>query len=137
MNENVDKTIEEIVSKVMNETTLDSPSLDFTANIMTQVKTLSQKKGIVYKPLISKWFWIAFFMGIALLFVFFFSSSNPESTSWFDAIDFSMISNNIVSDALSNFQVPKKVLYSVVLFGVMLFIQLPILKNYLDKRLEV
>lgn len=137
MNENVDKSIEALASKMMNETTLESPSLDFTANIMAQVEALSQKKDIVYKPLISKWFWVAFFVGIALLFGFFFSGNNPETTSWFDVVDYSILFNNIVTETLSNIRVSKTMLYSIVLFGVMLFIQIPILKNYFDKRLEV
>ena len=72
---------------------------------------------------------------LVVLYIVFGTSTND--TGWLNAIDLSIIYDNKLSSVLSGFKVSKIVMYSVVLFGIMLFIQVPILKNNFDKWLEV
>ena len=64
MKENEDKNIEQYVHAVIKETPLESPSPDFTANVMAGVLALDKSKATVYKPLISKTGWVLIFGGI-------------------------------------------------------------------------
>mgnify|MGYP000120514431 FL=1 len=56
---------------MMKETTLDTPSVDFTAQVMSQVLKIKISQTTVYKPLISKWVWYGIFismLGLAMRF---------------------------------------------------------------------
>ena len=136
MNEKVDKQIEKLVERSMKTQSLDSPSSNFTSRVMDQILAINQSKVTIYKPLISKPMWFAIFV-VALLVVSYiiFGMNNSEST-WLNFLDLSVLTDNRLSNTLSGFKVSKTVMYSVVLFGIMLFIQVPILKNYFNKRLE-
>ncbi len=137
MNEKVDKQIEKLVERSMKTQSLESPSSNFTSMVMGQVLAIKQSKVTIYKPLISKPMWFAIFV-VALLVVSYiiFGMNNSEST-WLNFLDSSVLTDNRLSNTLSGFKVSKTVMYSVVLFGIMLFIQVPILKSYFDKRLVV
>ncbi|GAA4957234.1 hypothetical protein [Algibacter aquimarinus] len=141
MKDKVDKYLEEITNKVIKEAAVESPSFNFTNSVMAEVNMLNQSKSIVYKPLISKYTWgVIFAVFIALLvYIVFFSSQTEVSprSNWFNAIDFSVISNNKASNAISNFSIPKVFAYAIILFGGMLCIQVPLLKYHFNKRLEI
>ena len=104
---------------------------------MDQVLAIKQSKVTIYKTLISKPMWFAIFVVALLIVSYIIFGMNTTETSWLSFIDLSVITDNKLSNTLSGFRVSKTVMYSVVLFGIMLFIQVPILKNYFDKRLVV
>ena len=137
MNDNLDNQIEKLVDKTMKNSILESPSLGFTNAVMSQVNAIQKSTVTTYQPLISKPTWFVLFvitLGVVLYSVF---GTNTNETNWLSFIDLSMLTDNKLNTALSGFKVSKIVMYSVVLFGIMLFIQVPILKNYFDKRLAV
>ncbi len=137
MNEKVDKQIEKLVERSMKTQSLESPSPNFTSMVMDEVLALNKSKVTVYKPLISKPMWFAIFVVVLLIVSYIIFGMNTTETSWFKFIDLSGLTDNRLSNTLSGFKVSKTVMYAVVLFGIMLFIQVPILKNYFDKRLVV
>ncbi len=137
MNEKVDKQIEKLVERSMKTQSLESPLPNFTSMVMDEVLALNKSKVTVYKPLISKPMWFAIFVVVLLIVSYIIFGMNTTETSWFKFIDLSGLTDNRLSNTLSGFKVSKTVMYSVVLFGIMLFIQVPILKNYFDKRLVV
>mgnify|MGYP006183203993 CR=1 FL=1 len=49
-----DKNLEQLIDKMMAENTLQSPSADFTSNLMSQIFVAEKAKIKPYKPLISK-----------------------------------------------------------------------------------
>ena len=137
MKENINKHIENLVTKAMKRSTLESTSLDFTNTVMSQVNALGHSSVTTYKPLISKPMWFVIFaVGLAIALYIIFGTSTTE-TGWLNSIDLSVLINNKFSHALTEFTVSKTVMYGIVLFGIMLFIQIPILKHYFDKRLEM
>ena len=137
MKENIDKHIENLVDKTMKKSTLESPSFDFTNAVMAQVNALEQSTVTTYKPLISKPMWFVLFaLGFAIVLYIIFGMNTTE-TGWLNSIDLSVITDNKLSNAMSGFKVSKTVMYGVVLFGIMLFIQVPILKHYFDKRIAL
>ena len=137
MNEKVDKQIEKLVERSMKTQSLESPSPNFTSMVMDEVLALNKSKVTVYKPLISKPMWFAIFVVVLLIVSYIIFGMNTTETSWFKFINLSGLTDNRLSNTLSGFKVSKTVMYAVVLFGIMLFIQVPILKNYFDKRLVV
>ncbi len=137
MNEKVDKQIEKLVDRSMKTQSLESPSSNFTSMVMNQVHALKQSKVTIYKPLISKPMWFVIFVVALLIVSYIVFGMNTTETSWLSFIDLSVITDNKLSNTLSGFRVSKTVMYSVVLFGIMLFIQVPILKSYFDKRIAV
>ncbi|MGZ0014842.1 hypothetical protein [Yeosuana sp. AK3] len=141
MNDNSEKHIEKLVDKLMKENTLQTPSFDFTAKVMTQVNTLSFSKVFIYKPLISKIGW--FFIGFALLAltIFIAFGMKTESTGLLSTIDFSVLTNNKITKLLSGFkisgfEVSKTLSYSLLLLGIMVCVQIPFLKHHFNQRFE-
>ena len=57
MQEQIDKNIERLTDKMLEEMPKVSPSIDFTNTVMSQVETLESKKVTAYKPLIPKNLW--------------------------------------------------------------------------------
>jgi len=135
MQDHTEQHLDKLAKKVMQSTALESPSLDFTANIMAKVEGIATSSVTKYKPLISKrtWFVIAILVVASLAYGLF---GGLEGLGWFDKIDLSVISNNKISDAISGITFSKTLMYAIGLCGLVFFIQIPMMKYYLDKRLE-
>ena len=132
MKENANKHIDQFVDKVMKSSTLETPSFDFTAKVMSQITVTSHSAVSVYSPLISKTTW-GILMVLTLGIVIFSVYSNDTTTlGWFDKLDMSKLPN-----VFSGIKISQTAMYSLLMFGVMLFIQVPMLKHYYNKRFEV
>lgn len=137
MKENVDKQIENLVEKVMKQSTLEKPSFDFTANVMSQVESSSHSMVTTYQPLISKRMWMLIVTGFVAFVAYIVVVNKPEASDWFANLDFSIVNNDKVSDMFSGFKAPKIAAYSVGFLSVMLLVQISYLKNRFDKRFQV
>ena len=128
-----EKHIEKLTDKIMNESSLETPSLNFTANIMSQLekKTIS----IVYKPLISKKIWalVAACIAIAVIFTFNSEISRPE---WLDVISIKERFSYSLDSLVPSLEVPKTYLYSIVFLAIFILIQIPYFKYMYNKRLQ-
>ncbi len=137
MNENADKSLDQLSRKVMGKANMDRPSLDFTTLVMSQINALATSKAFVYKPLISKWVWWC--LGILVFSVFayvlFFSSeSGAGATQRF------LLKDEIfgkMGSLFQNFNISEVSVYAVLLFCLMLYVQIPIIKAYRKKRYNV
>jgi len=131
MKEN-DKEIENLIEKMMAETTLESPSIDFTSKIMSQVLVAEKNKIKTYKPLISKTTWV--FIGISLIaltaYAIYYNNdiSNSETAQ---------VYLDKASVLFSGIHFSKNVLYALLVVPFMVLIQIGILKNYFDKKYEL
>jgi hypothetical protein len=137
MNENTDKQLEELVDKVMEKSTLETPSFNFTANVMAQVIAIEQRAITAYKPLIPKWIWAIIFSVVIGFVAYLWFTVQPGTTSWIPSMDFEFLSNNRISKGISGITFSKTTTYAILLLAVMVFIQIPILKNYFDKRMDI
>lgn len=137
MKENEDKSIEKLITKVMQTSTLETPSFDFTTQVMNQVNALNTNKVITYQPLISKKAWAIIFGCFVAFMIYIFMTTSPETTSWMNTLDFSVLFENNTSKLLSRVLFSKTTTYILVISTVMLLVQLPMLKNYFDKRLKL
>ena len=133
MKANEDKNIEKLVDHIMKDAVLESPSFDFTSKIMSQVLATKTSDVTVYKPLISRTTFIAIFGCIIALFIYLFISGAQQTNGWFSNLNFNLLYNNKLA---SIFKFSKITTYTVVLTTLMLFIQIPLLKNHFDKQFE-
>ncbi|TVZ59061.1 hypothetical protein NA63_1586 [Flavobacteriaceae bacterium MAR_2010_105] len=129
MKKNTNKDIEHVMDKLMKDASLESPSVDFTSKVMHQVSVTSKSNVTVYKPLIPKNILIALFaLTLGWIGYSMFIGETIE-INWLEKLNF-----NKVSSFFSGFKISQTTMYSLLMFAVMLGIQTPILKRYLDKR---
>lgn len=137
MKAKVDKDIEKLIDKMMKETTLESPSLDFTSQVMSQVLKIKTNDATVYKPLISKWIWYGIFISMLGLTTYLSFNDSAVSGGLFEKYNFEILPKFSISNIFSGLHFSRTTFYACILLTVMLFIQIPILKHHMDKRLEV
>ena len=130
----IEQHLDKLTKKVM-DSSLESPSADFTANIMMQLDKSVETKTIVYKPPITNWGWMgiaAVVAGIALFVLY----GNAEPISWLENVDLSVITNNKVSETVSGITISKIVMYAIILFGASWFVQVQLIKRHVEQRLS-
>jgi hypothetical protein len=135
MKEHTEQHLDNLAKKAMKSSQLKSPSLDFTSKVMEQIEHVTIGETAAYKPLISKYGWfgiIAILVGISLYMIL----GNVESLSMLESVDYSVISNNKVTDALSGITFSKTLMYAIGFFGLVFFIQIPLMKHHMNRRLE-
>ncbi len=130
MNES-DKNIENLIDKMMSENTLESPSIDFTSKIMSQVLVIEKSKIKAYKPLISKSTWI--FISICLIALTVYSVYSGSTISNLKIVN---LYSDKVSTLFSGIQLSKNILYAILIVPFMILIQIGLLKNYFDKKYQ-
>lgn len=137
MNQQEDKQLDHLAKKIVKEASLESPSLNFTNAIMSQIKALEMNSATIYKPLISKTGWGVISMILLGAILYVILGSNTESSGWLSNVDLSVLSNFKLTNLFSGIAIPKSVTYGVVLFGLMLSIQVLFLKRHFNKQFEV
>lgn len=136
MKVNEDKHIEEFIDKIMSETTLENPSLNFTTLVMSEVEAINLKTTSVYKPLISKATWFIILGSIVVFTTYFLTFTNPQDNNWFNKVDYSVLKNNVAFNWFSQFRFSNITTYATLLSAVMLLFQITFLRKYFDKRLD-
>ena len=129
MKANEDKLLEKLMDNVMKDSKLETPSLDFTTKVMSQVLTIKKSEVYVYKPLIPKY---VFILAIGC-FVTMMYYLEPQPNSWI-----SSLSNNMYYKyfTTSQFNFSEATVYSVVSITLLLFAQIVLLKKYFDNQLN-
>ena len=138
MKENADKYLDDLSRKVIGKSSVESTSVDFTANVMSQIKALSGSKVTTYVPLISKQIWtlIGFgFIAIVVYAVFFASSSNSSWLNTWNLDTFQSLDLGL-NNPLASFDVSQVTMYAIVFLALMLCVQIPVLKYYFNKRMD-
>ena len=134
MEENNNKQLDAFLKKQIKELPLESPSKNFTANIMSALHAESALSHIKYKPLISKKIWLAVAaVVVAVLFIPFQKQEGGllEKVS----IDFSFIDKLNFGGALEGLSVSSTAFYGLLFFAIMIFVQVVYLKGYFDKKI--
>lgn len=124
-----DKNVAEFIEKIMEDVSLETPSFDFTSKIMAQVAVTEKAKIKKYKPLISKSAWFGIFTILVAVIGFSFFGDAQKTQ-----FDFGL---NSFLKQLPTFHFSDTITYSILIVTLMILIQIPLLKNYFDKRFEV
>lgn len=127
-----DKNIENLIDKMMAEDTLESPSIDFTSKIMSQVLIAEKSKAKVYKPLISKPTWVIISLSLLTLTGYSVFVNNDLSN-----IEMVQLYSDKASNLFSGIHFSKTILYAILIVSFMILIQIGLLKNYFDKKYEL
>lgn len=128
------KHIEDLTDKIMKESSLETPSFNFTANVMSQLQ--QQTIHIAYKPLISKRVWAVIAACVLIVVVFTFNNSVSES-SWIGMLSVTDGFNYSLEALIPNLEIPKTYLYSLSFLALFIIIQIPYIKYMNNKRLQV
>jgi hypothetical protein len=126
-----DKNIEKFIDKIMAESTLESPSIDFTSKVMSQIIVVEKSKTPYYRPLISATIWITIF-GSLIFLILYFAFWNESNNS---EIDHSYVVN--IPNIFSDFHFSKNTVYGILIVPLMIMVQIPLLKNYYDKKYQL
>ena len=133
MEEQENKYLESLSKKIIKNASVESPSINFTDAIMSKINALPQSESTVYKPLISKTTWLI--IGLIVLSLILFFGTKTEHSSWIQFIDFSRLSN-LKINIFSKVSLSKTFTYAIIFLGLMICIQIPLLKIHFDKRFE-
>ena len=136
MKENADKHLDDLSRKVIGKSAIESPSVDFTKSIMSQIKAVEVSKTTTYVPLISKRIWLFVTLGVFSAIGYVFFGSSTTQSKWLEYLNLNNYVGDLFKDAFFGFDVSQTLFYSILLFGIMLLIQIPILKYQLNKRFE-
>jgi hypothetical protein len=126
-----DKNIEKFISEIMAESTLESPSIDFTSKVMSQILVAEKSKIQDYKPLISAPIWIVI-LGSLISLILYTAFGNESYNS---EIGHSYVVN--ISKIFSELHFSKNTIYAILIVPLMILIQIPLLKNYYDKKYQL
>ncbi|MES2812899.1 MAG: hypothetical protein V4670_10560 [Bacteroidota bacterium] len=129
-----DKNIEKLIDHLMKDSTLESPSFDFTSKVMSQVTATKMSNVTTYQPLISKQAFIAIFIGLTAVIAYVLLNSTAASNNGLMNLNYNILSNY---NPVKSLRFSSITTYTVVLTTIMLCIQIPLLKNYYESKFNL
>ena len=129
-----EKELDALIDRVMGETPMDSPSKNFTKNLMSKIEAQTAKEVLQYKPLLPKKVLtaiVAVFIAAFILGLTYYAPKGGQS--WFPTVDFDPYFEKAFG-WMKFYTSSKAALYAIVLFGVMFLVQFPWLKRYIDRH---
>lgn len=136
MEENKKLQLDAFIKKQIQEIPLESPSKDFTKNLMGILTKEETSKATQYVPLISKKTWFA--IAAAIIVAIFFIPFQKQEGGLLEkvSIDFSFLEKISLSGVFDGFVVSSTTFYGVLLFSIMIIVQIFYLKGYFSKRIS-
>ncbi|NDV17078.1 hypothetical protein GO009_13680 [Muricauda sp. TY007] len=134
MDELEDKKLEAFIDKLMEDAPLESPSVDFTQNVVQKIEAEAHHEVFEYKPLLSGKLLTFLSVAFVALLVYFGSQVGVDNgQGWF---------KNLNMEAwfqtdwgwMQHYASSKIMLYGFLFLGLMFFAQIPWLKRQMDKR---
>lgn len=131
MDKEENKKLEALMDKFMAEAPIESPSADFTKNVLRQIEAESPKEVFKYQPILSgRVLSFGFIVFVALLAYLGTQLGPSGGQGWF---------KNINMDAwfhmdwqwMSGYSFPKTMVYAFLFLGLLFFAQVPWLKKHL------
>jgi hypothetical protein len=129
-----DQNIEKLVERMMMNSEIESPSPDFTQNVMSGIYASQKSREIMYKPIFSKRTWFIIFTGIIAIFIYSFFNSNTQAPVF--EVNFSWFRLSQLEKLFPNFRISFLTAYVILLAASAVMVQIFLLKKYFDKQLE-
>lgn len=136
MDSKTDKKLDEFTEKLLKDFSLETPSFDFTTQVMSKVEALVDSQVTEYKPLISNRIWVVLAMLVLGAFSFLILGDVQMESTLLSAIQ-SDIKSNLQVLNLPDFEISNVFLYAVIGFTFFISLQILLLKNHFDKRLTI
>ncbi|MBT8183971.1 MAG: hypothetical protein KJN76_03955 [Eudoraea sp.] len=135
METNKERKLEDIIRKSVKEAGLESPSADFTASLLSKIEASAQQaSATVYKPLISKAGWAVMSVVVVALIIFALYQKLDIQLAWLEKMNMATLPKIQFTDALPTLAMSNIFLYSLLIFGVFVVIQMVLLKKRLDRQ---
>jgi hypothetical protein len=133
MDKQEDKKLEDFVDRIIRETSLESPSADFTKNLMQKIESERAREVFTYKPILPKPVLVGFFAAfVALMAYVILQYGSLDGTGWLDKVQWEPNFKPMWS-WMEQYTSSKVLVYAVLLFGFLFFAQVPWLKKHLDR----
>lgn len=136
MTKHSEQHLDRLAKKVFKSVPLETPSLDFTATIMTKIEAVETSSITTYKPLISKKAWFIIGTIIVGVVAYLLTLEGNQSTGLLDKVDYSLVTDNKFTDALANIAMSNVFIYAIISLGATWFIQISLSKYQFNKRLN-
>jgi hypothetical protein len=137
MNDKEKDLLDNFTKRMVKETPVEKPSIDFSRNVMDTINALEvEKKKRVFEPLISNKVWLLISVGIIALTVFILKTGVNMNEGYLSQIDFSGFTNAISFETSYNLNISNTALYGFIFLAIMIPIQIGYLKSYHDKKFE-
>lgn len=124
-----DKSAEAWLDDFMKDSLLESPSPDFTSKVMLRVQATKTENATIYKPLLSKSFWITLLLCFTGLFLFLVNNESIASKSRLQFPDLSL-------GYSATFEFSRIAIYAVVFSTVFFLIQISLLNKYFANQIK-
>jgi hypothetical protein len=136
MEENKHTQLDAFVKKQIKKIPRETPSFDFTSQVM---KAIEQQETVTippYKPLISKPMWFVIASLVAAIIII---PLRKMESSWFDKIslDVSFLDQISITGFFEGLSVPTTAFYGLVLFTLMIFAQVLYVKGFFRPKISV
>ncbi|RIV34201.1 hypothetical protein D2V08_09220 [Flagellimonas lutimaris] len=133
MDELENKKLEALVNKMMEDAPLDSPSVDFTQNVMQKIVAEAHNEVFQYKPIVSGKVLSFIFIAFTALLIYLGSQVGLDSgQGWFKDLHVeTWFQANW--DWMGHYNSSKVMVYGFLFLGLMFFAQVPWLKKQLNK----
>jgi hypothetical protein len=133
-----DRDFDDYLKNVIQEVGLDSPSVDFTLNVMGKIKLAKNPPIIVsYKPLISKFGWAIFSLCVLAVFILVFLEGNASQNDYFSGPKWDILTDSNFWEKTTNWHISKTVSYGFTFLALFISIQIVLLKRHFDKRFKL
>lgn len=129
-----DQNIEKLVERMLMNSEIESPSPDFTHNVMSGIYAAQKSRKVIYKPIFSMRTWFIIFTGIIAIFIYSFFNPNPQAPLF--EVNFSWFRLSQLEKFLPNFRISFLTAYVILLAAIAVMVQIFLLKKYFDKQLE-
>lgn len=137
MNNKDNHLLDDFINKMIKETPIEKPSIDFSSNVMDAINTLEVKKLTnTFEPLISKKVWLLILAGIISLVIFLLKTGVNMNEGYLSKIDLSRLTSAISLESSYNFTISNTALYGFIFLAIMIPIQIGYLKNYHNRKFE-
>lgn len=135
MEENKNKEIDVFFKKQFKEIAVESPSKDFTLNVMEVIRQDARSISKSHQSLISKKVW--FFLIVIFTAIIFIPFRKSENTLFNDVIlDFTFLEKFSLSGIFDGVSISNTVFYGLVFFALMAVIQVVLIKDFLAKKIN-
>ncbi|MGI9549595.1 MAG: hypothetical protein ACR2MT_00235 [Aurantibacter sp.] len=133
MDNEMDKRLDELTGKLLKDFSGETPSFDFTTQLMARVEGLSRSRITRYKPLISKKLWLILIVLIAGIFSYLIFGNVQLEDTWASSKLLDLLPE-MSSFKLPDYQISNVLLYGVLGFTFFVGVQTLVLKRHFDKR---
>jgi len=126
------KELEQLIDKIMNNDVLDSPSADFTKNVMASL-SVERSPYFVYKPLLPKYiFAVVAVVFVALIFgIFNFYGITETNPRYLESLN---EASSRFTELFAQIRFSKTIGYIIFFAGLMFCVQTVLLKKHFDSR---